>query len=57
MVVEFLFNIDDATNPTRVVQIDTAAKTIDAYVYGPATDQTYDDPGATISLTDVDFVD
>jgi len=54
---QFLFNIDDASNPTRVVQIDTAARTIDAYVYGPATDETYDDPGATVSLTDVDFVD
>lgn len=53
---QFLFNIDDASNPTRVVKIDTEAKTIDTYVYGPATDKTYDQPGASVTITDVDFV-
>ena len=55
-IYQFMFNQDDATNPTRIIQIDTEAKTIDATVYGPATDKTYDDPGATVNLTNVDFV-
>lgn len=55
-IYQFLFNIDDTTNPTRIISIDTDARTIDAYVYGPATDFTYDDPGATVHLDEVDFV-
>lgn len=55
-IYQFLFNEDDTTNPTRIIQIDTSKKTIDSYVYGPATDKTYTEKGATVHLEGVSFV-
>lgn len=53
---QFLFNIDDGSNPTRVVTVDTEADTSETYVYGPATDHTYDQPGTSVSITNADFL-
>jgi hypothetical protein len=47
---------DTSTNLVRIVEIDTAANTIDTHVYGPSTDHTRSGEGTTVHLTDVDWV-
>lgn len=55
-IYQFLFNQDDATNPTRIVEVDTETNTIDSRVYGPATDMDLTGEGTEVHLTDVDWV-
>lgn len=52
----FLFNIDDSTNPTRIIEVDTEMGSVHGYVYAPATDEMVDGAGTDVMIDDFDFL-
>lgn len=47
---------DGDTNPTRIVEVDTEAGTLDTRVYAPFTDEEREGPGTSVQLDGIEWV-
>ncbi|HZH13835.1 MAG TPA: metallophosphoesterase [Archangium sp.] len=47
---------DNSTNPTRLVEIDTAANTLSTRVYAPLTNQERTDAGSSVAVSNINWV-